>query len=179
MFYGSKDCFAVNDISYKKTQFNYMPGLEDKFEGKTVAFVSYGAINKSSREVKVPKGKTYYVTIVPGFTSFTGVNITASNFTHLKAAADTSVSLSIDYKLTDKQKAILSTKSPYVLLTFFNIKTNQAFSYKYQNLLLSRGINFPFKAPAEKGDYACVFSFMVNGSISAGFNSNVHSCRVE
>ena len=181
MFYGHEDCFALNDISYKKTQFNYLTGLEDEFQGKTVGLVTMNSINASSVKVVVPKGKTYYITPTPNFTAVSSrLIITPLNLTGFKASAEVSVKVRVENKLTDRQNKII--KNPYLQLTFINIKTNKTVVYNYKGPFLETGekiFDFPFKAPPEKGDYNCIFSLMANGITVTGFNSNIYNCRVE
>ena len=182
-FYGHEDCFAVNDISYKKTQFNYLTGLENKFQGKTVGLVTMDSINAASEKVVVPKGKTYYITTTPNFTAVSSrLTLTPVNLTAIKASAESSVKVMVENKLTDKQNAAIKAKSPYLQLTFINVKTNQSTACTYQRPFLGPGENsfdFPFKAPPEKGDYNCIFSLRANGITVTGFNSNVYNCKVE
>lgn len=183
MFYGHDDCFAVNDVSYKKTQFNYLSALEDKFQGKTIGLVTMGPFGKSSEEVIVPKGKKYYITEVPNFTSVSsGVSVSAENFTKLQASAQSNIKVTLKNTLNDEELARIKSYDPYLLLTFINIKTNQNISYKLDHPPLERGNNafyFPVKVPKEPGAYNCIFSFLTKGAVVVGFNSNIYNCKVE
>ncbi len=51
MFYQKQKCFAVNDIGYKKTQYNYLTQLEKEFQGKAVSFISNDSINYLSEKI--------------------------------------------------------------------------------------------------------------------------------
>ena len=181
MFYAQEDCFAVNDIGYKKTQFNYLPALESKLQGKTISLISSGVINKSSEEVSVEKGKNYFITVIPNFTSFsTGIKITAVNFADISASAESAVRITIENRLTARQQALLKSNGGYLLLTFTNNQTKQSFRYtKPLHLTSAQPFNFTFKAPAQRGEYSCIFSVMTSNAFMAGFNSNIYTCRVK
>lgn len=182
MFYGHNDAFAVNDISYKKTQFNYLPQLEAQFQGKTVSLVTTGPINNTSEAIKIPKGKQYFVTVVPNFSSYsTGITISTSGFPDLSVNKPGSIMVTVENKLTARQIAEAARDTPYLQLTFTNNKTNIGYSYTYKKPFMKAGstpFEFPFTAPAGPGDYSCTFSFMTVHSLYAGFNSNVYKFKV-
>ncbi|TSJ44008.1 glycosyltransferase family 39 protein [Mucilaginibacter corticis] len=181
-FYTHDDCFAVNNVWYKKTQYNYLPGLEQQFQDKTVSYVSYGAINPSSQKVTIPKGKTYYITTLPGFVSFNNIKVDVVKAADLKASAEGTIPITITNKLTAQQQQFFKRKGAYLVLTLINNKTQAPFYFKYDKPLdinSTKPLDFRFKAPAEKGEYHYIFSMVTPGHISTGFNSNIYNCRIE
>jgi hypothetical protein len=182
IFYGHQNSFAVNNIWYKETQFNYLPALENAFQGKTVSLVSNNPVNKSSEEVSIKKGKKYYITVLPNFASFTGLKVKAASFTDCTASTESSVKFSIENKLSDTQKALFKQKEAYLMLTFINNVTKQSFSYRYDRQLdinSTEPLDFTFKAPAIRGTYSCIFSVTTHDAFGLGFNSNIYTCRVK
>ena len=181
MFYGHTSSYAVNDIWYKKTQFNFLPALAQKFQGKSVELISADSLNAASTKIKV-NHKTYYATRVQNFSSYnTIVKISASTFNNLRAAAYTVIRLCITNTLTEKDKVQFKLNKAHLLVTFINKQNNKSFSYKYNgelNLSQQTAFNFPFKTPAEKGKYRCIFSIVTDGSYCVGFNSNIYSCSI-
>ncbi|MDB5157459.1 MAG: 4-amino-4-deoxy-L-arabinose transferase-like glycosyltransferase [Mucilaginibacter sp.] len=181
-FYTHDDCFAVNNIWYKKTQYNYLPGLEQQFQDKTVSYVSIGAINSSSQKVSIPKGKTYYITTTPGFVSFNNIKIDVLKAANFKTSAEAIIPITIDNKLTATQQQLFKLKGAYLILALINNKTQAPFYFKYDKPLDITGnkpLDFTFKAPAEKGQYRYIFSVVTPGHISTGFNSNIYNCNIE
>ncbi len=181
-FYTHKECFAVNDIWFKKTQYNYLSGLEKKFQGKTVSLVSKEPINNSSKKTVVEKGKIYFTTVVPNFTSYsTSVKVTVLNGTDFYSSTKSSIKLSLKNTLTNQEKNLFKLKGTYLLLTFINSRSKQIINYRYNkslNILDPMTFNFQFQAPVQKGKYTFVFSMVTDSSYVVGFNSNVYNCNI-
>ncbi|MCC8425344.1 glycosyltransferase family 39 protein [Mucilaginibacter sp. UR6-11] len=181
-FYSHEESFAVNDIWYKKTQYNYLPQLEQKFQHKTVNYVSDGPVSKISRKIIIPHGKTYYLTTVPDFSSFTNLKVDVLDATPFRAGAPGIVRLSIDSKLSFIERKQFKIKGGYLVLTFINNKTGAALYYRYPMPLAiadKAPFNFKFIAPAIKGSYRYLLSVLTQDHIGIGFNSNVYNCRVD
>ncbi|PJJ83959.1 ArnT family glycosyltransferase [Mucilaginibacter auburnensis] len=181
-FYQQKPAFAVNSVWYKKTQYNFMPWLEKQFQGKKVAYISEGGINKSSRRIEISRGKTYYITTMDNFASFTGANVNVVTEQPLKAAQKAVFKLAFDGKqLTPFQHKELKTSKAFIMLTFINNETNEAFCYK---CLLPADTNnaspfeFTFTAPKKPGKYRYVLSVAPQNSFSLGLNSPVYHCTI-
>ncbi len=183
MFYRHRPAFAVNSINYKKTQFNYLPGLEDSVEGKNVEIVSKNPVNAASKAISVKNGKQYFITSSNNFTSFsTGIKVIASDFKLITAGKNYTINISIKNSLSNYNKALLTSCKGHLLLTFINNLTKENYSCKYNrplNLSSDKPFGFTFKAPAKKGTYNCVFSIMTTHSQFAGFNSNIYKCKIE
>ena len=96
MFYSHQPAFAANSVNYKKTQFNYLPDLEDPFEGKNVVIVSKNPVFVGSKPISIKKGKQYFITPWDNFTAF-GANlyIAAPGFKDLSAGKNYTLKLSI------------------------------------------------------------------------------------
>lgn len=178
-FYTGQACFAVNDIWYKKTQYNYLPSLENKFQNKAVAYVSDGPVNKTSREVVIPRGKKYYLTFVNNFTSFAAVNVRPINpVSNLNNNQETAFKILLD--ASDNDAAQLKSKKAFLILTFTNNQTQARVYYKYP--LPAAAINGkPFelivRAPVA-GIYRYQFSVVAKQHVGVGFNSNIYYCKV-
>ena len=182
MFYGDRQCYAFNTIRYKKTQYNYLPQLENIVQGKTVAFISTQPVNKTSKEIDVPGGKSYFITIISDFASFnTSIKVQAIGFPDVITSLESEVNFTLNYTVKGSQKTLFRQKKAALNLTFINPVTKESFSYKYDkdiDLSDARPLTFRFKAPAKKGNYICVFSIVSNPFLT-GFNSNIYNCRVE
>ncbi|GAA4099151.1 ArnT family glycosyltransferase [Mucilaginibacter panaciglaebae] len=177
-FYTGQECFAVNDIWYKKTQYNYLPGLEQKFQDKTVAYVSDGAVDKTSRPIVIPREKKYYLTFINHFTSFTGVNVRILNtVSDLKSNEKATFHVSIDASQPEIER--LKSTEAFLILTFTNNKTQVPAYYTYPLLEPINGKPFKltFKAPPP-GSYRYQFSVVAKQHIGVGFNSNIYHCKV-
>ncbi|RYD88416.1 MAG: hypothetical protein EOP54_27290 [Sphingobacteriales bacterium] len=183
MFYGHQKAYAFNTIWYKKTQFNNLPELERDFQNKAVGLVTRDSVNASSEKVPVPKGKDYYITVIPNFTSYnTTIKVKAEKFADMKASSESKVKVSVESLLTDSARALFKAKGGYILLSLTNKKTNEVFYSKYngQSDLTNKGVfDFTFTAPAQKGEYRAVFSALTGDSFLIGFNSNTYNCKVE
>ena len=183
MFYGQQQSYAVNSINYKKTQFNYLPKLEESLEGQNVDVVSKNPFNTDSKPVSIKKGRQYYITPWVNFTSFsTSVKVTAPGFKNLCANKNYTIKASINNTLFDNEKALLTLEKAYLTLTFINSLTRESITIKYNdslNIFSNKPFDFPFKAPGKKGVYNCVFSIVTLHSLIAGFNSNIYQCKVE
>jgi hypothetical protein len=181
-FYTHDECFAVNDIWFKKTQYNYLPQLEEKFEGKTVSYVSDGPIDKSSEEINVPHGNKYFITTIPEFASFTNVKINVLYATPLVASAPAVLQVSIKSKLTLVERKLFKLKGAYLVLVFINNKTNIPIYYRYNNvpdIADETPFNFKFMTPAQAGEYRYVLSFVTMGQKTVHFNSNIYNCTIK
>ena len=183
MFYSQQESYAVNSINYKKTQFNYLPKLEESFEGKDVAIVSKNPLNANSRPISIKKGKQYYLTPWANFTSFsTNIKVTATGFKNLYADKNHMIKVSIENTLSGSEKALLTSEKAYLTLNFINNITKENYTCRYNDSLdisSNKPFDFFFKAPDKKGTYNCVFSIVTPRSVIAGFNSNIYRCKVE
>ena len=184
MFYQHQKAYEVNTVFYKKTQFNYLPGLEGEVRGKTVSFVSRVPVNNSSEKVKIPKGLDYYVTIIPNFASFdTGLEIKAiSELKYLHAAVNNTINVVLQNKLNPADVNLFKQKGGYLSLNLITKKDMKVYSYQYDkplDLSNKNPFNFTFKAPAEKGKYRCIFSFITNDKFLIGFDSNTYNIVVQ
>ncbi|WP_299359504.1 glycosyltransferase family 39 protein [Mucilaginibacter sp.] len=180
-FYTHDECFAVNDIWFKKTQYNYLPQLEEKFEGKTVCYVSDGPIDKSSEEVSVPHGNKYFLTTIPGFSSFNNIKIDVLSTTDFKASAESKILINMFNRLPLAEEKLLKSQGAYLILTFVNNKTQAPFYYRYDKYLditNPYGVIFTFEAPPVAGEYRYVFSIVIPNHIYVGFNSKISNCKV-
>ena len=183
MFYTHQHSFAVNNIWYKKTQFNYLPALENEFQSKTVSLVSNDPINNTSQKIHIKKGKKYFITTVTNFSSFsTGVKINAQGFKSLNSLAESEVTISIESDLDAAAISLFKQKGGYLVLALTNKKNNHGFAFSYNgklNLSNKDPFQFTFKAPAEKGDYTAVFSLVTKvDNFLVGFNSNTYNVEV-
>lgn len=178
-FYTGSECFAINDIWYKKTQYNYLPKLEQKFQDKSVAYVSDGRVDSTSRQIIIPKGKKYYLTFISHFSSFSGVNISIVNPPdNLKSGEQVKLKVSIEASAQDLMH--LKSTQAFLLLILTDSKTQTPNYFKYP--LASPADNSPFeldfKAPAQRDSYRYQFSVVAKQHVGVGFNSNVYNCRV-
>lgn len=183
MYYGHQHSYAVNNIWYKKTQFNYLPQLENEFQGKTVSMVSPDSLNASSKPVTITKGKKYFLTAIPHFASFnTGIKVNAADFKYLNASSQSKVTLSVTGNSLDSVSAHLFTqKHGYLALYMINKKTNMSAAFRYNarfDLTSKNPFDLTFKAPAGKGAYTCIFSLVTTDGFLVGFNSNVYNVEV-
>jgi hypothetical protein len=179
-FYTGQECFAVNDIWYKKTQYNYLPGLEQKFQDKPAAYISDGPIDSTSREIIIPKGKKYYLTFIDHFTSFTGVNVRILNpLSKLKSNEQVKLNVAVDVPVQDVQR--LKATKAFLILTITDNHTQQPVYFKYPlpaNISSHTPIEIAFKTPAIAGNYRYQFSVVAKQHVGLGFNSNVYNCQV-
>lgn len=179
MFYGHQECFAVNNLWYKKTQFNYLPQLESDYQGKTVKLVTTDSLNESSEKISIPKGKVYYITVLPNLVTYnTTIKIIALNFPDIKASTLSIIPFYIENKLNNNERNLFIAKKAYLLLTLINNKSKQTYNYRYDKQLdpsTKTNLEFTFKAPVETGTYSCIFSIMTNGYLF-GINSNIYTC---
>lgn len=182
MFYSHRQCFAFNTIWYKKTQFNYLPQLEDPMQGKTVSVVSIEPVNSSSKEIAIPGGKKYFITTISNYVSFnSSIIIKADPFGEIAGSAENTINFTLKNTLTVSQKDLFKRKGGFVLLTFINQESKESFSYKYDKEIdfsFAGPLTFRFKAPSKKGDYNCIFSVSTADSFLLEFNSNTYKCRV-
>lgn len=181
-FYQHEKSYGVNTILYKKTQFNYLPGLESEFRGKTVCYVSFSPINKSSQKVDIPKGFTYFVTMIPDFATFdTGLKVRADDLKYLDAGKDNTIKINIDNTLDSASMKIFREKGGYLTLNVINKIDAGDIVYKYDkplNFSDKEPLSFTFKAPAQKGKYRCIFSFKTNDDFLTGFDSNTYNVEI-
>lgn len=179
-FYTGNECFAVNDIWYKKTQYNYLPGLEQKFQDKSVAYISDGMIDSSSRQISIPQGKRYYLTLVDHFTSFIGVNLNILNpVSNLKATQPGAINVSVDVAAQDIPRLLSS--NAFILLTFTNNRTQERIYHRYPlpaKIINGATYKLAFKAPAQQGDYQYQLSVVAKQHVGVGFNSNLYKATV-
>lgn len=178
MFYGNQKSFAVNDIGYKRTQFNYLPQLENAFQRKTICLITENRVNTTSSPVSITKGQQYFATIMPGFASFNDIKISAENLTSVNASAQNIIRLTVSRTGGE----LTTPDSLHLLLNLTNNKTQQRFTYKYDKELNPANpapFDFAFKAPGEQGTYSAVFSVVTKDSFFWGFNSNTFTCKVE
>jgi hypothetical protein len=178
-FYTGQECFAVNDIWYKKTQYNYLPGLEQKFQNKAVAYVSDGPVDKTSREVIIPKGKKYYLTFIDQFTSFANVNVRVLNpVGSLKNSQESTFEVSVDASRHDIER--LKLTKAFLILTFTDNQTQVRTYYTYPlaGTINGRPLKLTFKTPIARGQYRYQFSVVAKQHVGAGFNSNIYNCKV-
>ena len=183
MFYSHRQSYAFNTIWYKKTQFNYLPQLEDPMQSKTVSVVSIEPVNSSSREIAVTKGKKYFITTISNYASFnTSIFIKANPFHDIAAAAESTINFTLTNTLTVSQKDLFKQKGGSFILTFINRESKESFNYKYNKEIdfqFAGPLTFRFKAPSKKGDYNCIFSVSTADSFLLGFNSNTYKCSVK
>jgi len=179
-FYTGQECFAVNDIWYKKTQYNYLPQLEQKFQDKAVTYVSDGPVDKTSREISIPQGKKYYLTFIDHFNSFTGVDVRVSTpVSSLKHAAETTMQVVIN--APQQYIARLKSTEAYIIIAFTNNRTQQVVYNKYPLLPgfdNGRPFQVPFRAPLIPGNYRYQFSIVAKQHVGVEYNSNVYNCTV-
>jgi hypothetical protein len=183
MYYSRKNTYSTSDFNYKRTQYNYLPQLENEVQGKTVCLVSDTTLNSSSEKLIVPKGEELYITIIPKFASFnTTVKVDAPGFKYLNAGIENTVKISVDSKLNSAGLNLLKLKGAYIAFNMLNKHTGQEFTYRYNKPVdfTSKGtLDFTFTAPAGKGNYMCNFSVMTSDSFSAAFNSNIYIIKVK
>lgn len=178
-FYTGQECFAVNDIWYKKTQYNYLPGLEQQFQDRSVAYISDGPVDKTSREISIPQGKKYYLTFIDHFVSFTGVNVRVLNpVSGLKRGAETTLQIVVATPAQYLQP-LKSTKA-FIVLAFTNDVTQQVVYNKYPLLNFDNGKPFQvtFKVPFTAGNYRYQFSVVAKQHVGVGYNSNIYKATV-
>lgn len=179
-FYTGQACFAVNDIWYKKTQYNYLPSLEQKFQNQAVIYVSDGRVNETSQEVVIPKGKKYYLTYIGHFYSFTGVNVRVPEpVNHFKRGAVTTLRVAIDAPA--QYVPVLKSAGAYIIITFTNNLTQEVFYTKCPLLFTFNNngqFEVAFKAPSVSGSYHYQFSIVAKEHIGLGYNSNAYQAEV-
>lgn len=179
-FYTGRECFAVNDIWYKKTQYNYLPQLEQKFQDKAVAYVSDGPVDKTSREISIPQGKKYYLTFIDHFSSFTGVKVRVLNPAGtLQRAAPIRMQVVID--APQQYIGCLKSTGAFIIIAFTNNLTQQVVYNKYPLLPgFDNGKPFQvvFSAPIKPGNYRYQFSIVAKQHVGVEYNSNVYNCKV-
>lgn len=181
-FYEHKKCFAINDIGYKKTQFNYLFDLEKEFQNKTISLISNDSINSTSLYIEILKGKSYYITEIPHFSSFiTTIKIEAIDFKNLKSGLPCKIPFKIINRLNSNQKEKFNDKNIDLILNFENKETKNRFTYKYNCLLNFSESNisyFNITAPLIKGNYKCIFSITFNNQNFTGFNSDIYHVKI-
>lgn len=181
-FYEHKKCFAVNDIGYKKTQFNYLVDLEKEFQNKTVSLISNDSINSTSQFIEILKGKNYYITEIPHFVSFiTTIRIEAMEFKKLKSGLPCKIPFTIINSLNNKEKEKFNDENFELILNFENKETKSRFKYKYNGLLNFSKSNisyFNITAPITKGNYKCIFSIFFKNQNFIGFNSDLYHVNI-
>ncbi|MFD2873400.1 ArnT family glycosyltransferase [Mucilaginibacter ximonensis] len=179
-FYTGQACFAVNDIWYKKTQYNYLPSLEQKFQNQAVTYVSDAPVNKASREIVIPKGKKYYLTYIDHFNSFTGVNVRVPELVNYFKRG-TAATLKIVVDAPAQYVPLLKATGAYIIIAFTNNLTQEVVYTKcplpagFNN---SRPFNITFKAPITSGSYHYQFCVVAKEHVGAGYNSNVYQAEV-
>ncbi|WP_214072725.1 glycosyltransferase family 39 protein [Mucilaginibacter sp. dw_454] len=180
-FYTGQDAFAVNDIWYKKTQYNYLPQLEQRFQDKAVAYVSDKAVDSTSRQIIIPHGKKYYITFINHFASFNSINVVfLSPINNLEANYESTFQIAIN-GVTPALMSQLKSESAYLVLSFTNNQTQATSYYKYPLpavIVNNQPFKINFKAPARAGDYHYQFAVVAKQQIGIGYNSNVYNCRV-
>lgn len=181
-FYEHNKCFAVNDIGYKKTQFNYLFELENEFQNKTISLISNDSINSTSQFIEILKGKNYYITEIPHFVSFiTTIRIEAMEFKKLKSGLPCNIPFLIHDNLKINPKESLNNRNVDLMLNFENKETKNRFTYKFNGLLNfseSNILYFNITAPLIKGNYKCIFSIIYKNQNFIGFNSDIYHVKI-
>jgi hypothetical protein len=182
MFYQHEKAYAINNIRDKKSEFYYLPELENEFQGKTVSYISKEPVDHTSTGVSIPKGENYYITFIPNFSSFnTSMVINVINFDTFKASAKSTIRISIENKYKFSI-SLLKRKGAYLVFYLVSKKDAQIFSYKCDlplNISIERPFDFTFRAPAEKGSYRAIFSIVTSDKRLGGFNSEIYNVSVE
>lgn len=179
-FYTGRECFAVNDIWYKKTQYNYLPSLEQKFQNRAVAYVSDDRVNATSQEILIPKGKKYYITYIDHFNSFTGVNVRIPDpVNHFKHGAGATISVVMD--VPAQYVPLLKSTGAYIIIAFTNNLTQEVVYTKcplLSDFESGRPFNVAFKVPSASGSYHYQFSVVAKEHLGVGYSSNVYQAEV-
>ncbi|RFZ91807.1 phospholipid carrier-dependent glycosyltransferase [Mucilaginibacter conchicola] len=177
MFYTGVDCFAINKIDYKKTQFNYEPVLQAKVQGKNITLVSTDSLNAESKLLKV-ENKQYFLTPINNFKTFTGIwKVKADGLKNMIHATPQALLVNV---AKDSNTGDMLSNDDELLITFFGDDNDVYYTYdKPLKPTANQTLTFNFKAPAQAGKYKAVFSIRKKGMPFAEFNSLLYNINVK
>ena len=185
MFYQKQNCFAINNLGHKRTQFNYWAKYEKEVQGKTVNLISPSKLNDSSVEIKIKikNGGTYFMNMMADFRScFTTVEVEAMNLNNkINAGKNYTIQYLLKCNLNNEEKEQLNTKGFILILFMINNRTREEYTYRGPlDLCQSGKSELEIVVPAKKGNYRC--TFLINNEkypYLMGFNSKTYYIRVE
>ncbi|MCG1036854.1 ArnT family glycosyltransferase [Polaribacter sargassicola] len=184
MFYENEKCFSINNVFYKRTQFNYLDTYENLVQNKPVLLVAKHPLNKVAKKIDIPNGKTYYVNRIENFKSYyTTINVKSSDLYGIKKSGENlTVNYTVDADLSSEEKHTIANDSEiYLQLNLIHTETKKFYSYKTSFTILAKDpTHLEIKLPTEKGKYNCVFSInRKNYNYLNGFNSLTYSIDIE
>ncbi|WP_405604646.1 ArnT family glycosyltransferase [Polaribacter sp. Asnod1-A03] len=184
MFYENEKCFSINNIFYKRTQFNYLNSYENNVQNEPVLLVSKHALNDSSKKIEISNGKTYYINRINDFKSyFTSINVTTANLKGtMKSGENLVINYIINSNLTSSEKLKILKSSDFSLqLNLINSETGKVISYSAPiNTLEKKESQLEIKLPTELGKYNCIFSInRKNHNYLNGFNSLTYTVEIK
>ena len=179
LFYQNDSCYAINNNTYKKTQFNYLKRYEHFVQEKTVTMVTGFALNESSRSVSISKGKTYHLTDVRNFRSY-------QSSWHVKAAflphfvSNTELVIPITIQNLSKGSYCPSELQPNYISFEMQDRESKA-SYTFCHQFKNPG-NFDFQltVPSKTGTYKSFFSISQDTTLlMRTYNSDIYNIDIE
>lgn len=180
LFYQSDSCYAINDITFKKTQFNYLRYFEKHVQNKTVTMVTNSALNEKSRQIKIPKGKKYYLTDLDNFQSYqTSWFVKIDSFPCFNANAEMTLPIQIQYISTERQKATPDSLPKFITLKMQDRKSKMI--YTFHKKFRGPGIDsFKFFVPNQKGKFKSYFSIGNDTTaLISTYNSPIYNIEIE
>ena len=181
LFYQKETCFAINNLRYKKTQFNYLPQLEKEVQGKTVTLVSSLPVNETSYLLSIHKGRNYYLTDFSNFKSYqTQWNVKTKEVDkHITAGSTFKIPVKIEMKINENR-----TETPtdfYLTLNMQNLDNKNIYSfYQQYEVIPEESFDFIIDTPNDAGTYKYYFS-ITNDTLShlRSYNSNIQHFKIE
>ena len=160
MFYQKQNCFAINSLRYKRTQFSYWTKYEKEVQGETINLISFSKLNDSSVPIKIKKGKNYFMSTISDFRSFfTTVEVEAINLNKKKVAGEKYViQYFLRYRLNAERNELLNTDGFNIGLYLVNNKTGEEYTYENTSDICYPGKSeLEITVPMKKGNYKCIF----------------------
>lgn len=183
LFYQNETCFAINNIRYKKTQFNYLPQPEEEVQGKTVTLVSSLPVNETSYLLPIYKGRNYYLTDFSNFKSYqTQWNVkTKAVDKHISAGSTFIIPVKIEMKTIENRNRIKRPTDCYLSLNMQNLDNKNIYSFHQQyEVLPVEPFDFITNAPIDAGTYKFYFSITNDTLIHLrSYNSNIQHVIIE
>lgn len=182
-FYTQDTSFAVNQLSYKRTQFNYWEPYEGAVQGEEVLLVSKTKRNDSSKQIQVPQGKRYYLEGVADFrTYFTQFEVRTEQLAgKLKAGASHRIMYTLQQRLSPEAIHLLQSDAYRLKLYLIHQPTGRYYSVQPPLVFpADQEIFFEFILPEQVGTYKCIFSLHRTGHpYLNGFQSRSYFIELE
>lgn len=180
IFYQNENCYAFNDIYYKRTQFNFFSKLEKEVQNETVMLVTSYDFN-NSKKISVSEREVYYLTPIFNFQSFfTSVKIIPTNWLkEAKLNQHFKLNCLIENNLTNNEILKFNLQKNLFGISFINTTTGKEFSSEDTLKITNYGTTLNINYPSEVGYYKCVLYVYPNHiKFLKGFNSNNYYVRV-